>query len=80
MTDGKKWQRAGADAFIDKVMPVMREASRTGEANNVMQAYSGVLGAWFGSLVADAGPEVALEAADIMFASVRSISFKEQMN
>lgn len=76
----RNWEEAGADAFIDHAMPVIRDASKTGKPANVMQAYSGVLGAWFGSLVADAGPEFAAEAADILFAKVRKLSFKEQMN
>ena len=76
----RKWEEAGADAFIDHAMPVIREASKTGDSANVLHAYSGVLGAWFGSLVADAGPEYAVQAADIMFAKVRALSFKDQMN
>ena len=76
----RNWEEAGADAFIDHAMPVIRDASKTGNPANVMQTYSGVLGAWFGSLVADAGPEFAVEAADILFAKVRKLSFKEQMN
>ena len=80
MTEERNWEADGADAFIDHAMPVIREASKTGQAVSVMQVYSGVLGAWFGSLVADAGPEFAVEAADILFAKVRKLSFKEQMN
>ena len=75
-----KWEEAGADAFIDHAMPVVRAASKTGESQNVLQVYAGVLGAWYGSLVADAGPEFAAAAADILFANVRQITFKEQMN
>ena len=80
MTEERNWEADGADAFIDHAMPVIRAASKTGQAGSVMQVYSGVLGAWFGSLVADAGPEFAVEAADILFAKVRKHSFKEQMN
>jgi hypothetical protein len=75
-----EWEEAGADAFIDHAMPVVRAASKTGESQNVLQVYAGVLGAWYGSLVADAGPEFAAAAADILFANVRQITFKEQMN
>lgn len=78
--EDRDWEEAGAVAFIDHAMPVIREASKTGESNNVLYAYAGVLGAWFGSLTADAGPEQAGEIADIMFQNVRAISFKEQMN
>ena len=74
------WEKLGADAFIDHAMPVVRQASKTGESQNVLQVYAGVLGAWYGSLVADAGPEFAAEAAEILFANVLKISFKEQMN
>ena len=80
MANKRNWEEAGADAFIDHAMPVIREASKTGDSNNVLQAYSGVLGAWFGSLVADAGPEFAVQAADILFAKVLTLSFKDQMN
>ena len=80
MSNESKWEAAGADAFIDHAMPIVRAASKTGESKHVLQVYSGLLGAWYGSLVADAGPEFAAEAADILFAKVRAISFKEQMN
>jgi len=76
----RKWETAGADAFIDHAMPVVREASKTGEANSVLQVYAGVLGAWYGSLVADAGPEFAPKVADVLFSDVRKISLKNQMN
>lgn len=80
MANERKWEAAGADVFIDHAMPVVREASKTGESQSVLQVYAGVLGAWYGSLVADAGPEFAAEAADILFAKVRKLSFKDQMN
>lgn len=80
MTSEQNWEEAGADAFINYAMPVIRAASKTGDSANVLCVYSGVLGAWFGSLVADAGHEFAVEAADILFAKVRALSFKEQMN
>ena len=80
MSKEPKWDAAGADAFIDHVMPIVRAASKTGEPKHVLQVYSGVLCAWYGSLVADAGPEFAAEAADILFCKVRAISFKEQMH
>ena len=75
-----KWEDAGADAFIDHAMPVLRAASKTGEPQNVLKVYAGVLSAWYGSLVADAGKEFAVEAADILFARLQKISFEEQMN
>ncbi len=80
MSHQLNWEKLGADAFIDHAMPVVRQASKTGESQNVLQVYAGVLGAWYGSLVADAGPEFAAEAADILFSKVRALSFKEQMN
>ena len=80
MSTNRNWGRDGADAFIDHAMPVIREAGKHGDLDNVLEVYSGVLGAWYGSLVADAGPEFAGQAADILFAKVRKLSFKEQMN
>lgn len=74
------WQEAGADAFIEGVMPVIRKASNGGNSSDVLDVYGGALGAWYGSLVADAGPEFADQVAEILFRKTRGISFKEQMN
>ncbi len=79
-SETSKWEEAGADAFIDHAMAVVRAASKTGEPQNVLHVYAGVLAAWYGSLVADAGPEFAVEAADILFARLQKVSFEEQMN
>ena len=44
MSNEPKWEAAGADAFIDHAMPIVRAASKTGESKHVLQVYSGVLG------------------------------------
>lgn len=80
MPQDRDWVEAGADAFINHAMPIIREASKTGDSKNVLDVYAGILGAWHGSLTADAGPELAGEIADIMFTKMRALSFKEQMN
>ncbi len=78
MSDSSKWETEGADAFIDHAMPVIRRASHAPDASdNVLAVYSGVLGAWYGSLVADCGPDFAQKAAKILFEKVLRIDAKD---
>ena len=74
------WSRVGADAIIELLMPVLRAAAKTGATNNVMLAYAGALGAWHGSLQADAGPEFGPRVAELLVQKVLKISVKEQLN
>lgn len=78
MSDSIKWETEGADAFIDHAMPVIRRASHSpASGDNVLAVYSGVLGAWYGSLVADCGPDFAQKAAKILFGNVLNLDAKE---
>ena len=66
--------------WVARVMPVLRAAAKTGVTNNVMLAYAGALGAWHGSLQADAGPEFGPRVAELLVQKVLKISVKEQLN
>lgn len=76
----RNWSREGADAIIEHLMPVLRAAARTGDTNSVMQVYAGALGAWHGSLQADAGPEFGPKVAELLVQKVLKISVKDQLN
>jgi hypothetical protein len=73
-------QTRGADAFIDGVMPVIRAvANETRDPTSILMAYSGCLGALFGSMVADMGQDYALRAFNIMSKQIAGMAPLERM-
>ena len=80
MTAARDWSAKGADAIIDHLHPVLKEAGQTGDKDAILQAYAGALGAWWGALMADAGPEYGPQIAELLVGKMMKISLKEQMN
>lgn len=80
MTKQRDWSAEGADAIIDHLMPILRAAAKTGDKANLMRVYAGALGAWHGSLQADAGPEYGPQVAEYLVQKVLKISVKDQLN
>ena len=66
-------QELGAQAFVDHVMPIVREAHKAGDGDEMVMAYSGCLGALWGSLVADFGTEMAGKMLDMMVRKIKSM-------
>lgn len=77
---GKDWAAAGADVVIDHLHPLFHEALKTGDMNNVMHVYAGALGAWWGALQADAGPEYGPQVAELLVRKVLGISIRDKLN
>lgn len=80
MKKPRDWSKEGADVIIDHLMPLLQAANRTGDTNDVLRVYGGALGAWWGALMADAGPEFGPQVAELLVKKMTGISLKDKLN
>jgi hypothetical protein len=66
----REWAEAGSSAFVENSLPVINKAAESGDPANILNVYAGLLGAWWGALVAEVGLEAATSIALTMFDGV----------
>lgn len=70
----REWAESGSRAFVENSLPVINKAAESGDPANILNVYAGLLGAWWGALVAEFGLEAATSIALTMFDGVLRIS------
>lgn len=66
----REWAGAGSRAFVQNSLPVINKAAESGDPANILNVYAGLLGAWWGALVAEVGLDAATAIAVTMFDGV----------
>jgi hypothetical protein len=69
----REWAQAGSRAFVENSLPVINKAAESEDPANILNVYAGLLGAWWGALVAEVGLEAATAIALTMFDGVLQV-------